>query len=222
MLPSSQTFGRLRTESGPMRYYVMECQLFFVRGTILYLGSIKPHSPTICFPSGNVGFLRMLWIWDMGQTLATAPGDILFIHVPSNANKCIMIYCYLLIVIYCYALYMGGKWMCFFSFLSPVRKTFGTLRNGEPSSPSKSPSLVCGQCCPSCLGNLESWELYSWFPAHTQLTHTDFHRQPQKQEQDTQSELSFLTRTAGWPRTQLAHDGEGTEGELPCFSAFQS
>lgn len=43
----------------------MECQLFFVRGTILYLGCIKPHSPTICFPSGNVGFPRMLWIWDM-------------------------------------------------------------------------------------------------------------------------------------------------------------
>lgn len=87
MLPLSQTLGRLRTESGPMRYYAMESQLLFVKGTILYLSSIKPHSPTICFPSGNVGFLGMLWIWDMRQTLTTAPGDILFIHVSSNANN---------------------------------------------------------------------------------------------------------------------------------------
>lgn len=202
MLPPSQTLGPLRTESGPMRYYTMECQLLFVRGTILYLSSINLTAPQ------SVSLLEM---WASLECCGYGTWDK---HLPQHLVTYYSSMCPQMLTIYC--VQTGRKVGLFLSLLSPMRKTSGILRNVQPSSPSKFPSQVYVQCSPSCLDNLESWEFCSWFPAHTQLTHTDFYHQPQKQEQvqDTQPELSFLTRVSGWPRTQLAHDGEGTEGEL--------
>lgn len=62
MLPQSQTFDRIRTASGPMRSFCYGVPTFLCERGIFYLGGIKPHSPTICFPPGNVGCIRMLWM----------------------------------------------------------------------------------------------------------------------------------------------------------------